>query len=93
MKFLRGALAFFLCLLLLSFASRDKAEPTAANPEFDQAPLADRDFVFYTVQPGDTLQGVTRRFRVMSEDQILALNPHLDADKLPVNERIKIPLE
>ena len=94
MRYLRVALGFFLFLLLLAFANHhEETDFSPASAEFDQAPLAGRDYVFYTVQPGDTLQSVTRRFRVMSEDAILAINPDIDEDRLPVNERIKIPLQ
>ena len=94
MKYLRFFLGLFLCLLILSFPRhKQHTHPTVAEPQFEQAPLEDRDYVFYTVQSEDTLTTVLRKFRVPSEDAILKLNPDLDPDRLPVNQQIKIPLQ
>jgi FOG: LysM repeat len=96
MKFLRWFLVFFLLLLVLSARSvQNQAvhfrEP--AEPQREAASLEGRDYVYYTVQAGDSLAMLTRKFRVPSEDSILQFNPDLKGDRLPVNERIKIPLQ
>jgi LysM repeat protein len=96
MKFLRWFLIFFLLLLILSARtvqnqaahSRDPAQP-----QREATSLEGRDYVYYTVQAGDTLAMLTRKFRVPSEDSILQINPDLKGDRLPVNKRIKIPLQ
>lgn len=96
MKFLRGFLVFFLLLLVLSARSvQNQAlhNRETAQLQKESLPLEGRDYVFYKVQAGDSLPGIARKFRVTSEDSILELNPGLKASRLPINQRIKIPLQ
>jgi LysM repeat protein len=97
MNFLRGFSGFILLLLLALPAKpfRQNPEPivSTVKSENDLQPLNDRNFVYYTIQPGDTLSLLARKFRIASSAAILDLNPGLNEDRLPVSERIKIPLE
>jgi hypothetical protein len=95
MKLLRALSCLFLLMLVIS-AERQPASmysSAVVEAEKNQVPLQGRDYVFYTVQPGDTLTIVERKFRIVSTDKLLQLNPDLDSGKLPVNRQIKIPLE
>lgn len=95
MKFLRALLGLFLLLLLIS-AERQPASmysSAAVEAEKNQDPLKGRNYVYYTVQSGDTLALIERKFRIASTDKLLQLNPNLDSGKLETNRRIKIPLE
>jgi LysM domain len=96
MKFLRWFLVFFLFLLIFSARSIQNQAAhfrTEAEPQREATSLEGRDYVFYTIQAGDTLEMVARKFRVPSEDSILEFNPDLKSNRLPVNQRIKIPLQ
>jgi hypothetical protein len=96
MNFLRWFLGILLLLIMFSAQSeiRKNFHPMQpALPQKENLLLEGRDFVFYTVQPGDTLAVVQRKFRVPSEDSILQLNPDLKRDHLTPNHRIKIPMQ
>ncbi len=96
MKFLRWLLGLFLFFLVAASFDARKHDPESmpiARAIYDHTPLQGRDFVYYTIQAGDTLASLERKFRVPSERAIMSLNPDVDPDRLPVNHRIKIPLQ
>lgn len=95
MKFLRGLLGLFLLLLVVSAERQPASTYSSAvvEAEKNQVPLQGRNYVYYTVQPGDTLALIERKFRIASPDKLLQLNPDLDSGKLDINSRIKIPLD
>ncbi len=96
MKYLRWLLGLFLLLLAAASYDARKSSPESipvARAVYEHTPLQGRDYVYYTIQPGDTLAILQRRFRIPSDRAILALNPDLDPDRLPVNRRIKISLQ
>jgi LysM repeat protein len=88
-------LAFFLLLMIVVVHDQQQTGNAirVIAPNYEKSALEDRDYVFYTIQSGDTISMLERKFRVASPDAILKLNPDLDPDHLPVDQRIKIPLE
>jgi LysM repeat protein len=95
MKFLRGFLGFLLFLLVaLNWEqNRHRNESEVIQPQYERSTLEGRDFVYYTVQPGDTLSMLERKFRIPTREAIQNLNPDLNSEDLPVNKQIKIPLK
>ena len=97
MSFFRGFLGFVLLLLLAIPGKPFRQDPTpvlsVAVLQKNLKPLDGRDYVYYTVQPGDSLSLLARKFRIASTASVLEMNPGLNEDRLPLNERIKIPLE
>ncbi len=97
MNILRALFAFFLVLLLFSYDRKGEqyagvpAQLTAST-RYQQTPIEGRNFVYYTVQPGDSFNLILRKFRIASGQAVLALNPGLSVEHLSANERIKIPL-
>jgi hypothetical protein len=98
MRFLRALGALLLLVLLFSYNSRSAQDPAAAagfshpSIRYEQTPIEGRNFVYYTVQNGETFSQVLRKFRVASARKVLDLNPDMDADHLPTGFRLKIPL-
>ncbi len=95
MKFLRGLLAFLLFLLvaLAWDQNRKTNQSEVIQPKYERSTLEGRDFVYYTVQPGDTLSMLEKKFRIPSRNAIQELNPDVNPQDLPVNQQIKIPLQ
>lgn len=81
-----------LVLILAGNRATENGDPLEAE-RYERSPLPERDFVFYTVQPGDTLSMIERKFRTSSRETVLALNPDVDPDRLPAGKRMKIPLQ
>ncbi len=65
----------------------EKPKPPAEQPEPEPSPT------IYTIQKGDTLWSIAKRLLGDGKrhKEILALNPGLEAKKLPVGKTIKIP--
>ena len=95
MKFLRGFLGaiLFVLLVLAWDQKRHTTDPDVLVPKYERSTLEGRDFVYYTVQAGDTLSMLEKKFRIPDQDAIQALNPDLNPRDLPVNKQIKIPLQ
>jgi LysM repeat protein len=95
MKFLRGFLGVLLFVLvaLTWEQNRNRNESEVIQPQYERSTLEGRDFVYYTVQPGDTLSMLERKFRIPTREAIENLNPDLNSEDLPVNKQIKIPLK
>ena len=95
MRFLRGFLGvFLLALVLLAWEqNRQTNQSGVIQPQYERSTLEGRDFVYYTVQPGDTLSMLEKKFRIPTRDAIQELNPDLNPEDLPVNRQIKIPLQ
>ena len=95
MKFIRGFLASILFILVVIAweQKRNTTDPDVIVPKYERSTLEGRDFVYYTVQPGDTLSMLEKKFRIPHRDAIQELNPDLDPRDLPVNKQIKIPLQ
>jgi len=64
--------------------------PKALVEEPDATPAIQDSGKTYTIKPGDTLWGISSRFKV-SRDDLLALNGIKDANKLYAGRSIKIP--
>ena len=94
MKFLRWFLGFILLMLtLLAWQEgRPADESQVTQPKLERSTLEGRDFVYYTVQAGDTLDLLARKFRLPTPEAIESINPGLNAQKLPVSRQIRIPL-
>jgi LysM domain len=94
MKFLR----WFLGFVLFGFAmlawdqNRKNFNHVVIQPKYERSNLEGRDFVYYTVQSGDTLSTLEKKFRIPTRHAIQELNPDLNPEDLPVNRQIKIPL-
>jgi LysM domain len=95
MKFLRGFLGFILFMLIVLTweQNRNRNESEVIQPKYERSTLDGRDFVYYTVQPGDTLSMLEKKFRIPTREAIQDLNPDLNPEDLPVNRQIKIPLK
>jgi LysM repeat protein len=78
-------------LALQSARTADQKE--VIQPHYERSTLEGRDFVYYTVQPGDTIEMLQRKFRIPKRETIEVLNMGLDTEKLPLNHQIKIPLK
>jgi LysM repeat protein len=95
MRFLRGLSGLFLLLLVLS-AERQPSivySTSVAPSEDSHSAMPERNYIYYTVKPEDTLDSIEKKFRITSMDAVLRLNPELESGKLPVNRQIKIPLD
>ena len=95
MKFFRWLLASILLIFLVLAWEQNRATNSSEviQPQYERSTLKGRDFVYYTIQPGDTLSLLERKFRIPTRRAILELNPDLNPDELPVNRQIKIPLQ
>jgi LysM repeat protein len=79
-------------------AALDPGEPTATSrptptsvPVATVAPTSDTAaFIEYTVQKGDVLKDIARRYNVTTKD-ILAINQIRNADSLTVGQVLRIP--
>jgi LysM domain-containing protein len=94
LKFLRWFLGFILLVLTLLAWQEGRSVhlKQVIEPKLERSTLEGRDFVYYTVQAGDTLDSLARKFRIPTADAIQAQNPGLNPAKLPVSKQIKIPL-
>lgn len=94
-KILRGFIGFLLIMLVLVIEDWQSNRPpnTVIQPQYEQTPLENRDFVYYTLQPGDSLYSVQKKFRVATLDSIYKMNPDIDPEQLPPNAQIRIPLQ
>ena len=75
----------------------DPAEPTATNlpaptsvPAATAAPSGDPAYIEYTVQKGDLLNNIAKKYNVTTKD-ILAINEISNADSLTVGQVLRIP--
>ena len=95
MKFFRGFLSFLLLFLVVLTweQNRNSKDPEVIQPKYERSTLEGRDFIYYTIQPGDTLSMLERKFRIPNRNGIEELNPGLNPQDLPVNQQIKIPLQ
>ena len=74
-------------------AALDTAEPSATSqPAPTSAPAATTspDYIEYTVQKGDLLNNIAKKYNVTTKD-ILAINQISNADSLTVGQVIRIP--
>ena len=94
MRFLRWFLGLILLMLtvLALQGARSVDQKEVLQPKYERSTLEGRDFVYYTVQPGDTIEMLQRKFRIPTREAIEALNSGMDFQKLPINHQIKIPL-
>lgn len=93
LRWLMGIALIGLFILVKPPESPDTLQSVSAQLEFDDSPMEGRDYVYYVVQPGDTVYGLVQKFRISTEESILQMNPHLRSERLTANERIRIPLE
>jgi membrane-bound lytic murein transglycosylase D len=57
------------------------------------APRPAVEYIYHTVQPGDTLWGIAQRYPGSSVDDIKRLNSDLNLQKLAVGKRIKVGVQ
>jgi LysM repeat protein len=95
MKFFRGFLGFILIVLIVVAWEQNRQinRLQVIQPKYERSTLEGRDYVYYTIQPGDTLSVLEKKFRIPTRNAIQELNPDLDPGDLPVNKQIKIPLK
>jgi len=80
------ALVVFFVAAVIVFSS---SEPSPKPPEVTTTSTPANVPRTYRVREGDILTAIANRFRVQVED-IVALNPGLDPQALPVGRRIKL---
>lgn len=64
--------------------------PGETPPTATPAPAPTRGTIQYTVQSGDTLSGIAKRFGVTTQ-QIIAATPGLNPDRLSIGQTLNIP--
>jgi LysM repeat protein len=67
------------------------ASPTTASSPTATAEASGGEFIEYTVQPGDTLNGIARRYNTTPE-AILAVNEIANPESLTVGAVLRIPV-
>ena len=92
LRVLLGLMLLILLLVAVPITNRDTRAVRSVAPQHNTSQLEGRDFVYYVIQPGDTMNSLEHKFRVASESRIVDLNPGLATDRLPTGHRIKIPL-
>jgi membrane-bound lytic murein transglycosylase D len=75
-----------------------KAVTTTAAPPKPSAPAVEAapttvEYIYHTVQPGDTLWGIAQRYPGISVDEIRRLNDDVNLRKLAVGKRIKVGVQ
>jgi hypothetical protein len=95
MKFFRGFLGLVLLILVILNWQQNRRtnDSEVIQPKYERSTLQGRDFIYYTIQPGDTLSMLERKFRIPHRNAIEELNPGINPEDLPVNRQIKIPLQ
>ncbi|HJZ45817.1 MAG TPA: LysM peptidoglycan-binding domain-containing protein [Roseiflexaceae bacterium] len=71
-------------------SATSQPEPTAAPTTTAVSPSAERAYIEYTVQKGDLLNNIAKKYNVTTKD-ILAINEIRNADSLTVGQVLRIP--
>ncbi|MBS1583094.1 MAG: LysM peptidoglycan-binding domain-containing protein, partial [Bacteroidetes bacterium] len=75
-------------------ASTPAAAPVAKEEERDSANEARAtEYIYHTVQPGDTLWGIAQRYPGVTVDEIKRLNSGMDTRRLSVGKKIKVGVQ
>lgn len=75
-------------------ASKGKTVTTSVKPSNSQqatSQVNDGDYEYYTVQSGDSLWSIAKRFPGISNENIMQANSLKDASKISPGQRLKIP--
>ena len=57
------------------------------------ASAGNRDYIYHTVQPGDTLWGIAQTYPGVSVDDLKRLNSDMNFQHLTIGEKIKVGVE
>ncbi len=81
-------------LIIRTGAEADAQASTASSapPAVSQAPTA-VDYIYHTVQPGDTLWGIAQRYPGTSIDDLKRLNSDMNLRKLAVGKKLKVGVQ
>ncbi|HNK70320.1 MAG TPA: LysM peptidoglycan-binding domain-containing protein, partial [Flavobacteriales bacterium] len=74
-------------------SSSAPAAPPKPDERTVQGTPAAVEYIYHTVQPGDTLWGIAQRYPGISVDEIKRLNGDVNLRKLAVGKRIKVGVQ
>lgn len=66
---------------------------TPAQPAETSTAAVSKNYVYHTVQPGDTLWGIAQRYPGASVDEIRRLNSDMNLRKLVVGKKLKVTVQ